>query len=218
MGVAAPAARRVAMYPYRYIGGQRAFKYAAWRTVRAMAPPRIPYVAADLSEPAELVQAIRARRGGGLLGLDRMLLHSPPFAAGWNALLGAVRQRLQLDPRLRELCICAVAVLNRAPYEMAQHAPEFLEAGGTQAQLDALQDYDAACRDDTLFTPAERMALQLTRDMTRDVEIGDAHFAAAAGLLTRRELVELVGVVAAYNMVSRFLVALGVHDTQGDTA
>ena len=176
-----------------------------------MTPPRIPYVAADLAEPAELVQAIRARRGGTLIELDRMLLHSPPFAAGWNSLLGAMRQRLELDPRLRELSICAVAVLNRAPYELEQHAPEFLAAGGTQAQLDALADYDAACRDEKLFTPTERMVLGVTRDMTRDIEVGDAHFAAAEALLPRRQVVELVGVVAAYNMVSRFLVALGVH-------
>lgn len=176
-----------------------------------MTEPRIPYVAADLAEPAELVQAIRARRGGHLLELDRMLLHSPPFAAGWNALLGAVRQRLQLDPRLRELSICAVAVLNRAPYELEQHAPEFVAAGGTQRQLDALRDFDAACADEALFTPAERMVLNLTRDMTLDMEVGDEHFRAAQALLPASQVVELVGVVAAYNMVSRFLVALGVH-------
>ena len=176
-----------------------------------MTPPRIPYVAADLSEPADLVQAIRARRGGELIELDRMLLHSPPFAAGWNALLGAVRQRLQLDARLRELAICAVAVLNRAPYELEQHAPEFLAAGGTQAQIDALADYEAACADQALFSAAERMVLAVTRDMTRDIAISDRHFDTAEALLPRQQLVELVGVIAAYNMVSRFLVALGVH-------
>lgn len=62
---------------------------------------RIAYQPADLNEPAELVAAIRARRGGRLLNLDRMLLHSPPLAAGWNAHLRAVRSELALEPRLR---------------------------------------------------------------------------------------------------------------------
>lgn len=93
---------------------------------------RLAYVAADVAEPAELVAAIRARRGGRLLNLDRMLLHSPALAAGWNAYLRAVRNELSLDPLLRELAMCAVASLNGADYEFIHHAPEFRAAGGTR--------------------------------------------------------------------------------------
>ncbi|NCZ59114.1 MAG: carboxymuconolactone decarboxylase family protein, partial [Betaproteobacteria bacterium] len=85
--------------------------------------PYIPYLPEDLAEPAAVVDAIRKRRGGDLLHLDRMLLHSPPFAQGWNLFLGAVRNDLSLSPKLRELAMCAVAVLNRADYEFVQHAP-----------------------------------------------------------------------------------------------
>jgi len=47
--------------------------------------------------PPEVVEAIRARRPGGrLLRLDRMLLHSPALAQGWNDLLGAIRGKLSL--------------------------------------------------------------------------------------------------------------------------
>ena len=74
---------------------------------------RLPYVAADVAEPAELVAAIRKRRGGRLLNLDRMLLHSPALAAGWNAYLRAVRSELSLDPMLRELAMCGVAAPQR---------------------------------------------------------------------------------------------------------
>ena len=92
--------------------------------------PRVPYVPADLAEPADLVAAIRARRGGHLLNLDRMLLRSPPLARGWNAYLRAVRSELTLAPRLAELAMCVVAVLNGADYEFGQHAPLFVKAGG----------------------------------------------------------------------------------------
>lgn len=173
--------------------------------------PRIPYQPADLAEPAAVVDAVRARRGGALLNLDRMLLHSPPLAAGWNAYLGAVRNQLALEPRLRELAMCVVAVINGAEYEFHHHAPEFVRAGGSQAQVQALRDPFAALADEQLFSPREHAALALTIEMTRNVAVADTTFDAARAALPERELVELVAVIATYNMVSRFLVALGVE-------
>lgn len=173
--------------------------------------PRIPYQPEDLAEPASLVDAIRARRGGRLLNLDRMLLHSPPLAAGWNGFLKAVRTELALEPRLRELAMCAVASLNGAHYEFHHHAPEFLRAGGTPAQVDALRSPLQALDRMELFDEAARAALKLTIEMTRQVAVGDDTFAAVHRALGDRGAVELVGVIATYNMVSRFLVALGIE-------
>lgn len=162
--------------------------------------------------PEDLVSAIRARRGGKLLNLDRMLLHSPALALGWNAHLGAVRTSLALPARLRELVICAVAVLNNADYEFSQHAPEFLRAGGSPAALQALRDHDADCDAVQLFDAVERAALRLTREMTRQVVVTDDTFERVRTTLgNERHVVELVGIVATYNMVSRFLVALEVE-------
>jgi alkylhydroperoxidase family enzyme len=162
--------------------------------------------------PAEVVEAIRKRRGGTLLNLDRMLLNSPAFAVGWNGFLGAVRNALSLDAKLRELAICAMAVLNRADYELLQHAPEWLAAGGTQAQLDRLADFDAALQDAALFCEAERAVLQLTLEMTRNVQVTSQCFQRVQEALAAPQAqVELVGVIAAYNMVSRFLEALHVQ-------
>ncbi len=172
--------------------------------------PRIAYTPVDLNEPADLVDAIRARRGGKLLNLDRMLLHSPAFARGWNGFLGAVRTELDLDPLLRELAICAVALLNHAQYEFAHHAPEFLAAGGTPTQLAALANVPHAVDDAVLFSPAQRVTLAIAYEMTRRVKVNEAYFAAARAAMPPQQVVELVGVIATYNMVSRFLVALGV--------
>jgi len=79
--------------------------------------PHIPYMVPPPPGESALVDAIRARRGGRLLNLDLMLLHSPPFASGWNTFLREVRQHLALDPVLRELAICHIALLNAAEYE-----------------------------------------------------------------------------------------------------
>jgi len=173
--------------------------------------PRVPYVPEGVSEPADLVAAVRARRGGALLHLDRMLLHSPPLARGWNAYLAAIRGGLSLDARLRELAVCAIGLLNGAPYELHHHAPELLAAGGTAAQLDALRRAGGTAEAGGPFDARERAVLRLTAEMTREVAVGDETFAEVRRLLGERETVELVAVVAAYNMVSRFLVALGIE-------
>ena len=173
-----------------------------------MTGPRIPYRPADIAEPADLVAAIRARRGGTLLHLDRMLLHSAALARAWNAFLGAIRGDLGVPARLRELVICAVAAANGAEYELHHHAPLFLRAGGTEAQLAALRrGIDAGGGP---FDETERAVLRLTLEMTQEVSVRDATFAAVRDLLGEQVTVELVGVVAAYNMVSRFLVALEI--------
>jgi len=173
---------------------------------------RIPYQPQHLGEPQTVVDAIRRRRGGRLLNLDRMLLHSPTYAMGWNSFLGAVRNELGLPPKLREMAICGVALLNGAEYEFQHHAPLFLQAGGTPAQLEALSNFVQAAENDALFNPQERAALRIILEMTRHVQVSDETFALLrAALPDDRQVVELVGVIAAYNMVSRFLVALGVE-------
>ncbi|MDO8299954.1 carboxymuconolactone decarboxylase family protein [Lacisediminimonas sp.] len=173
---------------------------------------RIPYQPADIAEPKAVVDAVRARRGGGLLNLDRMLLHSPALARGWNAFLGEVRTGLSVSPRLREIGMCVVAMLNGAEYEFFHHAPELIKAGGTEEQVQALRDPVSALGRDDLFTPIDLATIRVTIEMTRDVQVSDAAFdALRVALGSEQELVELVAVVAAYNMVSRFLVALGVE-------
>ena len=167
----------------------------------------IPYLADDQAGPPELVEAIRARRPGGkLLNLDRMLLHSPNFAKGWNSMFAAIRGNLALPGKLRELPILAIAVLNKAGYEWLQHEPEFLKAGGTQDELKALRALDPKP-----FNAAERAALQLTIEMTRDVQPKQATVDAVRKLLPDDQVVELIGTIAGYNMVSRFLLATGVE-------
>jgi alkylhydroperoxidase family enzyme len=172
--------------------------------------PRIPYKTDAEVGPPELVAAIRKRRGGRLGALDRILLYSPPVATGWGELLGRVRSELAVPMLLRELAMCAVAVLNRADYELHHHGPIFVAQGGTSAQLDALAQLPQI--DAALFDATQRAVLQLALEMTRQVEVGDATFDAARRALgDDRHLFELIAVIAAYNMVSRILVAVGIQ-------
>ncbi len=156
-----------------------------------------------------LVAAIEARRGGTLFNLDRMLLWSEPLARGWNVYLRALRQEVSLPPFQRELAICVVARLTGADYEFHHHAPELKKAGATDAQLQALDDPDAAATS-SQFDELQRAVIRFAIASTRDVKIPDSTFDALKQRLTPTEVVELVAVTAAYNMVARFLVALQV--------
>ena len=168
----------------------------------------IPYVTDDKAGPPDLIEALRARRPGHQLWyLDRMLLNSPSFAKGWNTMFGAIRGQLSLPGKLREIPIMAIAVMNKADYEWAAHEPEFLKAGGTKEQLAALQKLQG---DPKLFDETERAALQLAIEMTREVKPKQATIDQLRKLLPDSQLVELIGTIAGYNMVSRFLLATGV--------
>ena len=174
--------------------------------------PRVAFVPEDIAEPKEIVDAVRKRRGGKLIALDRLLLHSPLLTAGWGAYMGAVRTQLSLPAKPRELAICAVASFTGARYEFVAHAPLLLQAGGTQAQADALSDLVSAAANVSLFDDGERAVLQLTLEMTRDVAVGEATFARASRALGgSQQVIELVATIAAYNMVARFLVALDLQ-------
>ncbi len=176
---------------------------------------RLPLLRDDQVGPPELVASIRARRGGALLDLDRLLLHSPAFAAGWGELMGRVRSALDVPPLWRELVMCGVAALTGAEYEMAQHAPLFLAAGGSPAQLLALRRWaegdagEPGPGGDPVFDADQQAILALVLEMTRQVQVSDATFERArAALGSDKRMFELVAVIASYNMVARILVAL----------
>ena len=171
----------------------------------------IPYADVDAA-PKELVDAIRARRANGqLLNLDRMLLHSPSFAKAWNGMFGAIRGQLSMPPKLRELAIMAIGTLNGSEYEWAQHEGEFLKAGGTKEQLAALRKLGKGKPDRKLFDEAEQATLALTEEMTRNVKVREATLKRVRAVLPDAQLVELVGTISGYNMVSRFAVATGLQ-------
>ena len=173
---------------------------------------RIPLVPLDLKEPKEIVDAVRNRRGGELSELDRLLLHSPALTEGYNFFLGKVRNNLTTIPKLRELAMCTVAVVNKADYEYNAHLPLFVAAGGTPEKGKAILELESAIKNTTLFDATEIAVLRLTLEMTRDVQVTQETFDLARKAMGGdKQLVDLVGTIATYNLVSRFLVAFELH-------
>jgi alkylhydroperoxidase family enzyme len=176
---------------------------------------RIRLAPQDIAEPAAVVQAVRSRREGGVLNeADLAVFRAPRFARGWNELSIAVRKDTGVPLKLVELAIITVGVVNDSPFEISKHAPAFFRAGGTQAQFDALQDLESALNDTALFDEIERATISLSFEMTRSVKVTDATFNQIARLLASDELlVELIGAIGMYNMVTRVLGALEIEES-----
>ena len=186
----------------------------------------VPYVPQDISTPSEIVDPIRVRRNGSLLNLDRVLLHSPLFAQGWNSLFGELRgSNISIDAKHKELAICMVAILNEAEYEFYQHRLPWVSAGGTEEQTMAVRllgggnhtHFMQARRENTpllswsCFDDMEMDIIQLTIEMTKYVKTSpDLMLKLQESLGSNAALVEMTGVIAGYNMVSRFLVAMDI--------
>lgn len=171
-----------------------------------MTSPRVPLVLPGTRpELADVEGRILAERGRVSL-LYQVLLNSGPIASGWERMLTAVRNQTSVPGDLRELIILRVAVLNRAAFEFDAHAPIAEREGVSPAKIEAVK---APVIGDE-FGLRERQVLALTDAMTRDVTVPDALMVELQQRYDPKQLVELVATVAAYNMVSRLLVALNV--------
>ncbi len=167
----------------------------------------------DIEGTGEVAERLKARRGGRLRPIDRVLLNSPALADGWNTFLGVLRGSLALPGPLRELVILRIAVLNAASYEWDSHLAVARAQGLSEDKIAALHGDPASGP----FAPEETLVLALTDDMTRHVEAPAGVFDALLDRFGDRVMVELVATIAAYNMVSRFAVALEIRE-EGSTS
>ena len=162
-------------------------------------PPRMTPVPDSALGPPALVQAIAKRRGGTLLNLDRMLLRSPVFASGWNGFMGAIRTQLALDPCLRELAICTVAVETNAPYEWSAWVNWAIEAGVPQDTVDAIREG----RPPQHLTDEEKLVTDFCMQMiSGNHRISEATFNAALAHFGAQGVVELVVTLGYFAMIA----------------
>jgi AhpD family alkylhydroperoxidase len=110
-----------------------------------------------------------------------------------------------LDPALRELVRIRASQLNGCAFCLDMHTRAALEAGEEQPRLHAL----AAWRESSLFTGAERAALELTESMTLIAGSGvpEEVVSAAAEHFDDADLAGLVWLIAAINTWNRVAVA-----------
>jgi alkylhydroperoxidase family enzyme len=158
-------------------------------------------------ELTETIARIKGARGGRLINIYRLMLHSPALANAWFDLNQAVRYGTEIDGQSRELAVIRVAVVNDVEYVQRAHGPAYaLREGLTPEQVAAVADWRSA----NLFSEKQRALLAYTDAMTREIAVPDAVFAEVREHFTERQTVELTMLIGAYNLLTRFLQALRV--------
>ena len=158
-------------------------------------------------ELAESIAKIKGARGGRLINIYRLMLHSPALANAWFDLNQAVRYGTEIDGRSRELAVIRVAILNGVEYVQRAHGPAYaLKEGLTPEQVAALWEWRAS----QLFNAQQRALLAYTDAITEKIEVTDDVFDNARKHFSERQIVELTMLIGAYNMLTRFLKALKV--------
>ena len=159
---------------------------------------RIPYF--DMTQASEQYQALLASRNP--LNLYRMLPHAGEAASsGFLALGSALLRHNELDAQLREIAILRVGILSNASYEVHQHKRVAKNVGMRDATIAALE----VGADTSVLTPDEKLVLEFTDVVFREVKAPDALFNQVAERFGHRQTAELVLTIGFYMLVSRFL-------------
>jgi alkylhydroperoxidase family enzyme len=156
----------------------------------------------DYSDPASASERTREILGKNRnANIFRMMAHSPAYLEQYCRLGGAIRNKGELDPVIRELAITRTGILCEAPYEVAAHMRIGGYVGVSDEQNAALGDWQtAAC-----FTETQRAALAFTDEIVKLHRPTDATFKAIAAKLPPGALVELQLSIGFYIMTSKFL-------------
>jgi alkylhydroperoxidase family enzyme len=166
---------------------------------------RVPY--RDVTELTPAHQPLLARP----INLFLALANSPEALARFHPFGEWIRWDSELDSRLRELVILQVGYLCGSEYEFTHHVQISRQFGVTNDDVVSLIAF-AKGETAPSLSELERLALTATRELTEHREISDDTWAGLAMHLDPGRLVDLVVIVAFYNMVVRILAGLQVDN------
>lgn len=170
--------------------------------------PRIPDIDPDRlsSEQRRIHDTVAAGPRGKVEGPLRVWLASPELAEHAQALGAFVRYRSSLSPRLSELAILVTGAHWRAGFEWHVHAPIAREAGIAAGVVEAIR----LGQRPTFSAEDEAAVHDFTRELLDDHRVGDATYARAKAILGDRGVVDLVGILGYYGLISMTIKAFGV--------
>ncbi|KUJ07698.1 uncharacterized protein LY89DRAFT_765636 [Mollisia scopiformis] len=178
---------------------------------------RLAYINAqsstDSGYESEVIERITTRRSPhGLLALDLTLLSSPAVADRWNTFFAAVQTQTTLPVIFREIVICRVALINEAWYQWEGHTPLLRSCQNFDEGKMETVKMAKPCAQGPL-SDQEWAVLRYADAVTREVAVDDGTFEGLKVVgFSNRDIVELTVIIAAYNCVSRVLVALDVGE------
>jgi alkylhydroperoxidase family enzyme len=168
---------------------------------------RVPYL--DKADLAAENRDLLTRN----INLYRALAHSPNGLRSFSTLSSFIRHQSRLDPRLREMAILQVGYLARSPYEYSHHIKIGRDFGVSDDDIRAMIAETEGKQ--TALEPLARSVLLAAREMTNDMAVSDATFAALRRELDEECLTDLVITIAFYNGVVRLLATMQI-DVEDD--
>jgi len=163
---------------------------------------RMPYLTKD--DLADADKPLLDRN----INLFKALAHNPKAARAFSVLGGHIRNKSDLDGRLRELAILQVGWLARSPYEFSHHVKIGYDFGVSEADIHAMiAETDGQ---DSNLEPLVKLVLRAAREMTLDGAASQASFDALSEHLTNDLILELFIAVGFYNGVVRLLGSVGI--------
>lgn len=173
--------------------------------------PRLPRLGPDDVAPkARAVFEAFLRERGNIPNLFRIAAHSPGVLDAFRGAFAGVMGEGAATVRLKELVAVRVSHVNACEYCLASHTTLARRFGATEAELAAL-----AAGDFAPFTAGEAAAFRAADAITR----GTGHVDAAVidDLRTHwqdAQVVELLAVIALFNLFNRFANALDIPPTR----
>lgn len=156
-------------------------------------------------------EEVLAGKRGRMVPPIEIWLRSPGLAARAQGLGEYCRFETALPPRLAELAILVSARHWRAQFEWWAHARLAREAGIADAVIEAIRMRRAP----ELADPESRIVYRFATAMLENGRTDDALFAETKSTLGERGLVDLVGIVGYYALVSLTLNAFEVPVPDG---
>jgi 4-carboxymuconolactone decarboxylase len=161
---------------------------------------RVPPLVIDAltDEQRRAYDAIAAGPRGSVRGPLEVWLQSPTLAQRAQELGAFCRYGSSLPPRLSELAIVVTAAHWRAGYEWQAHAPMASAAGISNAVLDAIRTGGAP----TFEHDDERIVHRFATELLGTHRISDATWQSAQNALGMRAVIDLIGVLGYYGLIS----------------
>lgn len=134
----------------------------------------------------------------------RAYIRNPDLAPRLSALSEYLRWNTTLAPRLSEFAILITARQWTAQYEWFAHYPLALKAGLDPKILDDL----AAGRRPDNMRDDEAALYDLATALYRDKKVSDAVYKAAADKFGERGMMDIIGIIGYYDLVSMTLITM----------
>ena len=170
---------------------------------------RLPYLnREDLSESERDIFDDLMERFGRLHNIHRALARSPELLRAFELHWGeAKRHHTRLDPVLRELAILTVGRLTQCEYAYVHHQGIAQRVGMRPEQLEQLEEWDNS----PVFSEQEQAVIRYATEATQYVKVSDTTFDALRTFLDAEQIVQLVMIVAHFNMAARMLLPLEIE-------